>query len=61
MPPSAHRSSINNHHLVVDTLKVLSFRSVVRAAEMGVLEVIRILETEGEQSVHADVREPQQA
>ena len=33
----------------------------VRATEMGVLEVIRILESEGEQSVHADVPEPYQA
>ena len=33
----------------------------MRATEMGVLEVIRILESEGEQSVHADVSEPYQA
>ena len=33
----------------------------VRATQMGVLEVIRILESEGEQSVHADVPEPHQA
>ncbi len=35
--------------------------SAMRATEMGVLEVIRILESEGEQSVHADVPEPHQA
>ena len=33
----------------------------VRATQMSVLEVIRILESEGEQSVHADVPEPYQA
>jgi hypothetical protein len=33
----------------------------VRATQMRVLEVIGILETEGEQSVHSDVPEPHQA
>jgi hypothetical protein len=33
----------------------------VRATQMRVLEVIGVLETEGEQSVHSDVAEPHQA
>jgi hypothetical protein len=33
----------------------------VRATQMRVLEVIGVLDAEGEQSVHSDVAEPHQA